>query len=141
MQDYPFDLTPDDNDTLLVTSPDFPELTSFGDNREDALIHAAEALTAIIETYMERGLAIPPPGPAAGQPTIRLSTLTVAKVVLYNTMRVCGVSQLELASRLGCDPRQIRRMLDLRNASRMDRLDAALAVLGKCLSVDVRDAA
>ena len=30
-------LTPDDNDTLMVTSPDFPELTSFGETEEDAL--------------------------------------------------------------------------------------------------------
>ena len=33
---YPIVLTPDDNDTLLVTSPDFPELKSFGKDHADA---------------------------------------------------------------------------------------------------------
>lgn len=141
MRDYPLDLTPDDNDTLLVTSPDFPELTTFGDNREAALAHGADALVAMIETYMERGLAIPAPSEAAGRPTVRLPTLSAAKVALHNAMRDQRVTQLDLAARLGCDPRQVRRMLDPRNASRMDQLDAALAALGKRLTVDVRDAA
>jgi len=141
MQDYPLDLTPDDNDTLLVTSPDFPELTTFGEALEDARTHGADALLAMIETYMERGLAVPSPSDAAGRPTVRLPTLTAAKVALHNTMREQRVTQLDLAARLGCDPRQVRRMLDPRNASRMDQLDAALAALGKRLSVDVRDAA
>ena len=41
---YPVILTPDSNGTLLVTSPDFPELTSFGDTLEDALEWARGAL-------------------------------------------------------------------------------------------------
>jgi antitoxin HicB len=141
MPDYPLDLVPDDNDTLLVTSPDFPELTSFGEGRTDALAHGLDALVAMIDTYMERGLTVPPPSPAAGRPTVRLPTLIAAKVGLYAAMREQRVSQLDLAGRLGCDPRQVRRMLDLRTASRMDQLDAALDALGKYLVVDVRPAA
>ena len=34
----------DDDGTLLATSPDFPELTTFGIDREDALARAADAL-------------------------------------------------------------------------------------------------
>ena len=40
MLEYPIMLEEDDNDTLLVTSPDFPELTTFGDDREDAIARA-----------------------------------------------------------------------------------------------------
>jgi hypothetical protein len=38
------DLIPDDNDILLVTSSDFPELTTFGEDRKDALEKAVGAL-------------------------------------------------------------------------------------------------
>src|SRR5207249_1965214 len=44
---YPLDLEPDDNGTLLVTSKDFPELTTFGTDEADALRHAADALAVI----------------------------------------------------------------------------------------------
>lgn len=138
---YPIDLTPDDNDTLLVTSPDFPELTTFGDDREGALTQAADALRAVIDQYMSRGLDIPAPSPAEGRPTVALSTLVAGKVALYRAMRETGTSQVQLAQRLGCDPRQVRRLLDPLNASRFDQIDEALSVLGKRLDVQVLDAA
>jgi len=37
---YPVELAPDDDGTFLVTSPDFPELTSFGDTIEESLERA-----------------------------------------------------------------------------------------------------
>ena len=46
-----------------------------------------------------------------------------------------------MARRIGCDPKDIRRLLDLMHRSRLDRLEAALAALGKRLVVEVRDAA
>ncbi len=44
MTKYPIWLTPDDNGTFLATSPDFPELTTFGETRNEALAHAVDAL-------------------------------------------------------------------------------------------------
>ena len=37
-------LTPDDNDTVLVTAPDLPDATTFGEDREDALARAVDAI-------------------------------------------------------------------------------------------------
>jgi hypothetical protein len=42
---------------------------------------------------------------------------------------------------LKCDPKQIRRQLDLDHQSRMDQVEAALRALGKTMIVDVRDLA
>ena len=39
---YPITLT-DDDGTILATSPDFPELTTFGDDRTEALARAVDA--------------------------------------------------------------------------------------------------
>ena len=64
-----------------------------------------------------------------------------AKLAIYEAMRAAGLTQTALADRLGCDPRQIRRLLDLDHASRLDQLEAALAALGKRLVIEVQDAA
>ena len=44
---YPITLEEDDG-AMLATSPDFPELTSFGDDADDALAHAVDALEEAI---------------------------------------------------------------------------------------------
>jgi antitoxin HicB len=48
---YTVTLTPDDNGTLFVTCSDLPEVTTFGDDEEDAMAHAADA----IEEALRRG--------------------------------------------------------------------------------------
>ena len=67
MPEYPVNLTPD-GDTILVTSPDFPELTTFGNDVEDALSHAVNALLEAIAARRAHGHDIPKPSkPDIGQ--------------------------------------------------------------------------
>jgi hypothetical protein len=47
----------------------------------------------------------------------------------------------ELARRLGVHERVVRRMLEPRHSTKAERIQAALAVLGKQMTVEVRDAA
>jgi antitoxin HicB len=82
---YPVNLTRDDNGTLLITSPDFPELTSFGNTAEDSLKHARGALLEAIEARIHNREAIPPPSRAKHR--VRLPTQTAAKVLLYQLAR------------------------------------------------------
>ena len=56
-------------------------------------------------------------------------------------MRDQRVKNSELARRLGVDERVVRRMLDPKHASKAEKIQAALAVLGKQMTVEVRDAA
>jgi antitoxin HicB len=49
---YPVKLTPDDNNTFYVTFPDFPEAITFGENVEDAIFHAQNALDEVMHFYM-----------------------------------------------------------------------------------------
>ena len=70
-----------------------------------------------------------------------LPPLIALKLAIYRAMQEQGVSQSELARRLGCDSRQVRRILDLDHRSRLDLLDAALKALGKKLLLDVQNAA
>src|SRR5580704_6938451 len=72
---------------------------------------------------------------------VPLSALGMAKAALYEAMREQGVGREELARRLRWHLPQINRVLDLRHASRMEHVEAALAALGLRLIVDVARAA
>ena len=62
MLDYPVQLE-EDGGSVLVTAPDFPELTTFGEDRGDALRRAADALEEAIAARMYDGRDIPTPSP------------------------------------------------------------------------------
>jgi antitoxin HicB len=52
-----------------------------------------------------------------------------------------GLTAMALAKRLGLSEGAIRRLLDLDHRSHIGQVEAALAALGKRLSVEVYDAA
>ena len=142
MQTYPVVLVPDDNNTVLVTFPDFPEAVTYGDDENEALLNAADCLRAVIAARIEDREDIPAPSrPAKGQRVVCLSALVASKVAVYQAMRTQGVTKAELARRLGQNPRQVDRLLDVTHASRHDQLDRALDVLGKRLEIRVRGVA
>ena len=129
---YPVILEPDDH-TLLATSPDFPELTTFGDNTGDAISRTANALEEAIAARIHDGKDIP--APSQGTHYAVLPTLTAVKVMLYQGMRDQGVGKAELARRLGWHLPQVDRALDIQHHSRLDQLDAALGAIGRQLYV------
>jgi antitoxin HicB len=128
---YAVRLRPDDG-TSLVTSRDFPELTTFGEDRADALRRAADALTGMIESYMDRGLDIPSDRrPRAGEHVVVLPAFLAAKIALYTAMRKDAVSPMELAKHLGTTAGQVRRLLDPATPTRLVNVERALAALGR----------
>ena len=138
---YPIELKEDTNRTLLVTFPDFAEATTFGEDESDAVLRAVDALETVLAARIDDREDIPLPSPAAGRPCAVLPALTAAKVLLYRAMLEAGVRKADLARRLGWHGPQIDRLLDLNHASRLDQIEAALAALGKRLTVDLADAA
>jgi antitoxin HicB len=140
MPDYPIELAPDDNGTLLVTSPDFPELTTFGEDEISCVLNAADALEEAIAARIARREEVPSPSPAEGRPTVRLATRTRLKIRLYQSMRDKGVSKAELARRMTVHPPQVDRLLDLNHHSDIDQIDAAFKALGERLGISVEAA-
>lgn len=81
---YPANLTPDDNDTILVTFPDVPGAVSFGKTREEALAHGLEALLTVLNALMADRRDVPAPSPVvASQPFVTILPIDVAKIALY----------------------------------------------------------
>ena len=136
MLSYPIKFE-DDDGAVLATSRDFPELTTFGDDRAEALARAADALEEAIAARIHRGHEIP--SPSHGDNRATLPTLTAIKVILYQGMRDQGIGKAELARRLGWHLPQVDRVLDVRHRSRLDRMDAALGAIGRHLKVSTKD--
>ena len=132
MLTYPIRLE-EDVGTVMATSPDFPELTTFGDDRDDVLMRAVDALEEAIAARIHAGQNIPPP--SKGEVRVGMPTLTAVKVILYQGMRDDGVGKAELARRLGWHLPQVDRVLDIQHHSRMDQMDAALGVIDRQLYV------
>ena len=77
---YPIRIEEDEG-TVLATSPDFPESTTFGDSRDDALTHAVDALEEAIAARIHAGLDILQS--STGDALVGLPSLTAVKVILY----------------------------------------------------------
>ena len=130
---YPIILE-DDDGTLLATSPDFPELTTFGIDRDEALSRAVDALDEAIAARIHDRKDIPAPSKGGDNLAI-LPSLTTVKVMLYMGMKDGGIGKAELARRLGWHLPQVDRVLDIRHKSRLDQMDAALSAIGIRLEV------
>lgn len=65
-------------------------------------------------------------------------TLVTAKLVLYETMRAAGVSNVELGRRLGLSEGAVRRLLDMDHRSHIGQVEAALQAFGYRLVVEVQ---
>lgn len=139
---YDIKLTPDDNDTLLVTFPDFPDAVTFGEDEQDAIFQAQNALTEVIAARIANRGDIPEPKKRKGWVRVPLSALTEAKLLLYWEMRLKNVHKAELARRLGYNNnKMIDRILDVRHNSTFEQMSNAYAALGVRMTVQKRNVA
>ncbi|MDE2789902.1 MAG: type II toxin-antitoxin system HicB family antitoxin [Paracoccaceae bacterium] len=136
MLHYPVSLQ-DDDGTVFVKSRDFPELTTFGDDVDEAIARAADALEEAIAARIAVGQEIP--DPYAGGTRVKVPALTAIKALLYQGMRKQGIGKAELARRLGWHLRQVDRVLDVRHKSRLDRMVLALSAIGLQIEVHARE--
>lgn len=139
---YPVTLTPDATDGgFVVTFEDVPEAITQGETVAEALMEAADALEEAIAGRIRRGDSIPDASPLADRPRVPVPAQTAAKAALYLALKETGISKSELATRLECDEKEVRRLLDPRHPSKLPRIQKALAALGKGLSIRLVDEA
>jgi antitoxin HicB len=138
---YPVNLTREDG-RVLVSFPDFPDVHTFGDDEQEAMARAVDALETMLIGIIADREKIPKPGRISRRGRfVALPALSAAKVALYGEMRAAGVGKAELARRLNCHLPQVDRLLDLRHASRLDQIEQAFLALGKRLAITLEDAA
>lgn len=139
---YPVKLAKDDNGTLLVTAPDFPEVTTFGEDEADALRHAVDAIATAMQGRIADRSDIPAPSaPRRGQRLVAIPALVTAKLALYRTMMETGTRKSDLARKLDLHPAQVDRLLDLDHNSRLDQIENAARAMGQEIHIEIRPAA
>jgi antitoxin HicB len=135
---YPVTLTPDSNGTFLVGFPDFPEANSVGDDEDEALLNAVDALETALEMYFDDRRPVPMPSKIRkGQTAVALPALEAAKILIWNEMHAQKLRKAELARRLNVHMPQIDRLFDLRHSSKLEFVEQAAKALGKTLSVSL----
>lgn len=135
---YPISLDPAEEGGFVVSCRDVPELHTQGEDEAEALLRAVDALETALSFYTDAESDLPKASkPKRGQRTVRPSAQACLALAIYQTMREEGVRKSELARRLGWHLPQVDRVLDLNHASRLDQAEAALAALGRQLSVSV----
>lgn len=134
--------TGENPENLIVTFRDVPEAITQGHGENDALWQAADCLEEAIAGRIADGRPIPKPSrPARTERLIPLPAPMAAKAALYLALKEAGMSNVQLARKLGCDEKEVRRMLDPRHPTKLPRIKDALAALGKRLVVSMEEAA
>jgi antitoxin HicB len=127
---------------VLVEFIDLPRVATDGADEREAMEEAIDALGSDLSIRLSRKGEIPTPSRAKrGQRQVPVPLWLAPKLGLYVAMRDQRVSNSELARRLGVHERVVRRMLDPKHATKAEKIQAALAVMGKQLTVEIRDAA
>ena len=140
---YPAILRPDKDDGgFIVRFVDLPEAITQGQDKEDALREAADCLEEAVANRIAMDLHIPAPSRMKrGQHAVIVPAQTAAKAALSIAIKDAGITKTELAKRLGCDEKEVRRLLDPRHPSKLPRIEAALSAVGQRLIVGLQAAA
>ena len=122
----------------IVTCRDLPALITQGDDKEDALAQATDAMDEVFATLMK----LDKPFPVAsqrrrGERLVSPPVESVAKAALYSTLRDAKITKAQLAKRLGIDEKEVRRLLDPHYHSKVPRIAKAISLLGKRLVISL----
>ena len=119
-----------------VRFPDLPEALTGGIDLADTHQQAADCLAEALAGRIARGDPIPAPSRLKrGQYPVNVPLYLAPKLALYMAMREGGMRNTELAERLAVSETVIRRMLDPKHNTKPEKIQAALAVLGKRIVV------
>ena len=139
---YPVKFTTGADGRVLVEFIDLPRVATDDRDDREATEEAIDALGSDLSIRLSRKEEIPAPSSAKrGQRMVPVPLWLAPKLALYLAMREQRISNSELARRLGVHERVVRRMLDPEHATKTEKIQAALAALGKRMTVELRDAA
>jgi antitoxin HicB len=136
---YAVKVTADKRDGgYVVTCRDLPEAITQGESVEDALAEATDALEEAIAGRIDDGRDIPrPTARKRGERTVSVPPSMALKAAVYLAVRDAGISNSELARRLRLDEKEARRILDPHHPTKLPRIEAALAALGRHVRMEL----
>jgi antitoxin HicB len=128
---------------IVVTFPDVGYGATQGATEAEALEMAEDFLVMALGDLIKQGRDVPAATTRRGGKYrwIKLPALASIKVELHRELKASGTRKAELARRLRISRGNVDRLFDLRHNTRLELLEAALAVLGRRLSIGVEKAA
>ena len=129
-------LVNDPDGGVLATFADVPEAITYGDDREDAMRSAQEALAVALFGYLKEGRPIPVSKRKSGM-LLAPQTTDVLKIAVVEAWLELGLTKSDFARALGVDEKEARRILDPDAATKANRLEEALSVLGRQVHIAV----
>ncbi len=137
---YPVTIEQDEDGRFVVSFPDIDEALTDGATLMEALGSAQDALDEALAGRINHGEEIPVPGKLErGGSCVTPSAQMAAKAALYVAMHELGITKkVELAQRLKVDEKEARRLLDPYHKTKLPRIEAAIAALGKHLVVELQ---
>ena len=136
---YPAVLEAQPEGGFTVTFEGLPGATQ-DETEAEALREAEDLLVTALSFCIDEGRPLPRPAPAEGRPVV-VGPLAAAKLALHEAMLEQGVSNVELAGRLGLDEKAVRRLRDPLHRSHIGAVETALRALGRRLVVEVLELA
>ena len=136
---YPATFKAGSDGRVLVEFIDLPRVATDGKDDSEAFEEAMDALGSDLSIRLSRHEEIPVASAARRKHRLVPVPLWLApKLALYLAMRDQQVNNSELARRLGVHERVVRRMLNPQHATKAEKIQAALAALGKQMTDDAR---
>ncbi len=129
---YPATFRSDEAGRVVVSFPDFPRAHTDGATLDEAMTEAIDCLGSRIAFAMADKADVPKPSLLKrGQKLIPVPFWIGGKLALYWALAEAGISRSELARMMGVRETVVRRMLDPHHASRPEKIQTALAALGR----------
>jgi len=136
---YAVRLEPAKEGGYVVTCRDLPEVVTQGDDLEEALAQASDAMDEAFAARIDDGEDFPETSaPRKGEYLVAPSSDLSAKAALYLAMKEAAISKAALARALQVDEKEVRRLLDPHHPSKLPRMEEVLRVLGKRLVLSLQ---
>jgi antitoxin HicB len=137
---FPVRLTPDEDGTIMVQGcAPLTGVLTIGNDRDQALAMAREALTGVLEAMLDAGEAIPRPSQVAGPDVVYVSpeATLVAPILLKWAREDARISQAELAERIGVSQQAYQRLERARSNPSIKTLARVAKALGRELQLSI----
>src|SRR5271157_2906580 len=136
---YPATFRKDKLGRFLVQFPNFPRAATDGANPAEAMEEAIDCLGSSIAFLLAHKQEVPRPAAAKrGQKTVPVPLWIAPKLALHWRMLELGLNNSELARKLRVRETIVRRMLDPDHATKAEKLQAALELLGQTVVLALR---
>ena len=140
MLGFVIDLQKGDDALYTAQSVSFPDIVVRGATEEEACTKLQRAVERVFFTALKGKKLIPMPTKVnKNRFVVTFPALVMAKIYLVNTMIEKRIQKTELARRLQCHMQQIDRLLDFSHASKIERVEEALKVLGRGLELKMSE--